>query len=117
MMMKKENTTRPLRLALAALFWVAAWQVVAMAVGQGILLASPVDTLARLVALVQTGGYWRSVLFTLCAGLGGGHRAGDPGGAMRCGGRPARAAAVGHAVGACGLLRDRGADLGALPAA
>ncbi len=69
--MKKENTTRPLRLALAALFWVAAWQVVAMAVGQGILLASPVDTLARLVALVQTGGYWRSVLFTLCHILAG----------------------------------------------
>ena len=65
--MNKNNSSqpRPLRLALAALFWVAVWQVVAMAVGQGILLASPVDTLARLVALVQTGDFWRSVLFTL----------------------------------------------------
>lgn len=65
--MSKKNTgqTRPLRLALAALFWVTVWQIVAMAVGQGILLASPVDTVARLVALAQTGGFWRSVLFTL----------------------------------------------------
>jgi len=65
--MSKKNTgqTRPLRLALAALFWVTVWQIVAMAVGQGILLASPVDTVARLVALAQTSGFWRSVLFTL----------------------------------------------------
>ena len=65
--MSKKNTgqTRPLRLALAALFWVTVWQIVAMAVGQGILLASPVDTVAQLVALAQTGGFWRSVLFTL----------------------------------------------------
>ena len=65
--MNKDNArnTHPLRLALAALFWVAVWQVAAMAVGQGILLASPVDTLARLAELVQTGDFWRSVLFTL----------------------------------------------------
>jgi len=61
----KTNHPCPLRLVLAALFWVAVWQVVAMAVGQGILLASPVDTLLRLAALVRTGGFWRSVLFTL----------------------------------------------------
>ena len=66
-MMDKRNTSRgrPLRLILAALFWVALWQVAAMAVGQGILLASPVDTLLRLGALVRTGDFWRSVLFTL----------------------------------------------------
>ena len=62
---KNASQTRLLRLALAALFWVAVWQIAAMAVGQGILLASPADTLARLVALAQTGGFWRSVLFTL----------------------------------------------------
>lgn len=65
--MNKDNSsrTRPLRLTLAALFWVALWQVAAMAVGQGILLASPVDTLLRLGTLVRTGEFWRSVLFTL----------------------------------------------------
>ena len=35
------------------------------AVGQGILLASPVATLLRLVELVQTAGFWGSALFTL----------------------------------------------------
>jgi len=67
MMMKKDNSsrTRPLRLVLAALFWVALWQVAAMAVGQGILLASPVDTLLRLGTLARTVDFWRSVLFTL----------------------------------------------------
>ena len=66
-MMNKDNSsrTRPLRLMLAALFWVALWQVAATAVGQGILLASPVDTLLRLGTLVRTGDFWRSVLFTL----------------------------------------------------
>lgn len=66
-MMNKDNSsrTRPLRLMLAALFWVALWQVAAMAVGQGILLASPLDTLLRLGTLVRTGDFWRSVLFTL----------------------------------------------------
>ena len=66
-MMDKRDTSRgrPLRLILAALFWVAVWQIAAMAVGQGILLASPVDTLLRLGALVRTGDFWRSVLFTL----------------------------------------------------
>ena len=79
--MNKNNSSqpRPLRLALAALFWVAVWQVVAMAVGQGILLASPVDTLARLVALVQTGDFWRSVLFTLGHILAGYALASAPG--------------------------------------
>ncbi|MBQ3304701.1 MAG: nitrate ABC transporter permease, partial [Clostridia bacterium] len=64
--MKKDNSsrTRPLRLMLAALFWVALWQVAAMAVGQGILLASPVDTLPRVGTLVRTGACWRSVRFT-----------------------------------------------------
>lgn len=62
---KRTNRSRPLRLILAALFWVAVWQLVAMAVGQGILLASPVATLLRLTELVQTGDFWRSVLFTL----------------------------------------------------
>ena len=62
---KDANRARPLRLMLAALFWVAVWQIAAMAVGQRILLASPVDTLLRLAALVQTGDFWRSVLFTL----------------------------------------------------
>lgn len=54
-----------LRLLLAALFWLAVWQLMSMAVGQPILLASPTATLARLGALVLTADFWRSLLFTL----------------------------------------------------
>ena len=53
------------RRLLAAAFWLAVWQLAAMAVGQRILLASPLETLARLIELLPTGGFWRSVLFTL----------------------------------------------------
>ena len=53
------------RRALAVLFWLAVWQLAAMAVGQGILLASPLETLARLAQLALTGAFWRSILFTL----------------------------------------------------
>ena len=53
------------RRALAVAFWLAAWQLAATAVGQPILLASPVETLVRLAALVRTADFWRSILFTL----------------------------------------------------
>ena len=54
-----------LRALLAAAFWVAVWQLLSMAVGQPILLASPAATLARLWALARTADFWRSLLFTL----------------------------------------------------
>lgn len=56
---------RAVRRVLAVGFWLAAWQLLAMRVGQRILLASPVETVARLAALIQTGGFWRSILFSL----------------------------------------------------
>ena len=59
------HNPRALRRALAICFWLAAWQLLAMRVGQRILLASPVETLERLVALARTGDFWRSILFTL----------------------------------------------------
>ena len=49
----------------AAVFWLLVWQLLAMTVGQPILLASPVETLARLIELIPTAGFWRSILFTL----------------------------------------------------
>ena len=54
-----------LRALLAAAFWLGVWQALSMAVGQPILLASPAATLARLWALLGTGDFWRSLLFTL----------------------------------------------------
>ena len=59
------HNPRTLRRALAICFWLALWQLLAMRVGQQILLASPVETLERLVALARTGDFWRSILFTL----------------------------------------------------
>ena len=47
------------------------WQLAAMAVGQRLLLASPVETLARLVVLARTGAFWRAVGFTIMHILAG----------------------------------------------
>ena len=49
----------------AVAFWIAVWQLLAMAVGQRVLLASPLETARRLAALLPTAEYWRSILFTL----------------------------------------------------
>lgn len=49
----------------AVLFWLAVWQIAAMAVGQQILLASPAETIVRWLELILTAGFWKSVLFTL----------------------------------------------------
>ena len=60
-----KQTNRGLRRLTAALFWVAVWQLAAMTVNLPVLLASPADTVVRLVQLVPTAAFWRSVLFTL----------------------------------------------------
>ena len=60
--MKRAQLSRRL---LATAFWLLAWQLAATAVGQGILLASPLDTLARLFQLVREAAFWRSAAYTL----------------------------------------------------
>ena len=50
---------------LPALFWVLMWQLLSMAAGHRLLLASPLETLLRLSELIRTAGFWRSILFTL----------------------------------------------------
>ncbi len=54
-----------LRRLLPALFWILVWQLISMAVGHRLLLASPLETLVRLTELIQTADFWLSVLFTL----------------------------------------------------
>lgn len=49
------------RRVLIALFWIAAWQLAAMAIHNSILMASPWDTVLALIRLVPTGEFWRSV--------------------------------------------------------
>lgn len=53
------------RRLLAALFWILVWQIAAMLVGQKLLLASPAETVVRLLELIPTAAFLRSVLFTL----------------------------------------------------
>ena len=52
---------RVVRPLLVLAFWLAVWQVVAWAVGQEILLASPVSVAQRLAELVFTSGFWGTV--------------------------------------------------------
>lgn len=47
------------------LFWLAVWQLAAMAVGQKLLIASPIDTLLRWAQLIALSDFWRSVLFSV----------------------------------------------------
>ena len=56
---------RALRTVGVLAFWLTLWQVVAMAVGQQIVLASPVEVVGRLAALVQTTGFWTTVAHSL----------------------------------------------------
>lgn len=53
------------------LFWLAAWQLGSMALGQRILLPSPAEALVRLGQLAVTGAFWGSVLRSSLRILGG----------------------------------------------
>ncbi len=48
----------------AAIFWLALWQLAAMALGQEILLVSPVSVFLRLLELVPHWDFWNTVLFS-----------------------------------------------------
>lgn len=55
----------PWRPALAVAFWLAVWQMVALAVHNDVLLASPSQVAARLAELVATGPFWSTAATTL----------------------------------------------------
>ena len=69
----KPSTGRPtdkgkniaLKLLAPAVFWLGLWQLAAMAVGQSLLLPSPLEVGARLWELLGTGLFWLSALATL----------------------------------------------------
>lgn len=56
------NRFGQIRAALAALIWLALWQILAMALGQEYLLASPVQVLERLLHLLTQGDTWLAAL-------------------------------------------------------
>lgn len=49
----------------AVLLWLTLWQAGSMALGQEILLVSPVSVLQRLVMLAGAADYWHSIAFSL----------------------------------------------------
>ncbi|MDR2567559.1 MAG: ABC transporter permease subunit [Bifidobacteriaceae bacterium] len=52
------------RRLVAAVFWVGVWQVAALLVGNGVLLASPVDVVATFGRLVPTPSFWATVAYS-----------------------------------------------------
>ena len=58
----RHRTTRRL---LAALFWLAVWQLAAMAVGKDLILPGPFSVLRALWQLVRQGDFWLSILLTM----------------------------------------------------
>ncbi len=49
----------------AIIFWLAVWQIAAMAVGKSLLLASPVEVVQRLMTLIPEETFLPSILFSL----------------------------------------------------
>lgn len=57
--------SEPIR-AWAVVFWLAVWQLGAMALHQSILLVSPVQVLMRLAQLAVTTAFWQAIAYSLC---------------------------------------------------
>jgi NitT/TauT family transport system permease protein len=55
----------------SVLLWLGIWQLVAMTLGQDILLVSPVAVILRLFELVQAGSFWRSIAYSFSRIAGG----------------------------------------------
>ena len=55
----------------AITFWLIAWQLLSMIVGQEILLASPFSVAGRFFALIFTPSFWQTLSFSLLRILGG----------------------------------------------
>ncbi|HKM05519.1 MAG TPA: ABC transporter permease subunit [Sphaerochaeta sp.] len=55
----------------SVLLWLGIWQLVAMALGQDILLVTPINVIARLFVLVRTGLFWRSIGYSFSRIAGG----------------------------------------------
>jgi len=65
---EKKNVGGPgagLRMALVGLLWLALWQAAAAAVGNGLLLPGPVDTVKALAVLAVTGEFYMNIGWTV----------------------------------------------------
>lgn len=59
------SARRALETLAVACLWLGVWEVASLAVGSPILLAGPLETLARLASLVGEATFWATVAFTL----------------------------------------------------
>ena len=60
-----ETSSRPRLRLWAALFWLMVWRLASQALGQEILLVSPISVLVRLTSLVRTLPFWEAIGFSL----------------------------------------------------
>lgn len=62
-----------IRKILVAVFWLAVWQILSMAIGEEILLVSPLNAFKKLFELMGTGAYWLAIatsLYKIFIGMG-----------------------------------------------
>lgn len=55
-----KNSSRTAKAAVA-LFWILLWEIAALLIGNRIILISPIEAIARLLELMQTAVFWRSL--------------------------------------------------------
>ena len=60
-----KDKTKAIRKLLAALFWLAVWQIASMVVGKDLILPGPLSVLKALGQLAIQGGFWLSILLTM----------------------------------------------------
>lgn len=69
--MSPERLKHCLKFAIPPVFWLGVWQIAAMAVGQELLLPTPLTVGKTLLELAGTAQFWLSALYTLGRVLGG----------------------------------------------
>ena len=60
-----KDKTKAIRKLLAALFWLAIWQIASMVVGKDLILPGPLSVLRALGQLVIQGSFWMSIFLTM----------------------------------------------------
>ncbi len=68
---KRENRKKLLCGILTLAFWIAVWQLAAMAIGREVILPTPFAVCRRFLALAVTAPFWRATLFSLLRIMGG----------------------------------------------
>lgn len=68
---KQKNPKKLLYGVLSLVFWIAVWQLAAIAVGREVILPAPFAVCKRFFELAATAPFWRATLFSLLRIMGG----------------------------------------------